>query len=232
MRPAPRSLSLAPDTPFKLVGGDLSLDFVNTTDWTRRGPAEDLLTDYDRVLEWAEVAGAITGAQAARLRARAAKSPDAAQRALDSARRVRWVLHCLFDSLIAGKRSPDVLEQFNALLVAMYQRLVLAWPRDGAAHPADAGAPALQWGWRDLDEHLESVLWPVVRAAAALISSEEAAKLRVCGGPDCGWMYVDRSRNGLRRWCEMSVCGTREKSRRRAVRRESERRPRRRRAGS
>jgi predicted RNA-binding Zn ribbon-like protein len=28
-------------------------------------------------------------------------------------------------------------------------------------------------------------------------------------------MYVDRSRNGLRRWCQMETCGTREKSRRR-----------------
>ena len=29
--------------------------------------------------------------------------------------------------------------------------------------------------------------------------------------------YVDRSRNGLRRWCQMRTCGTREKSRRRRV---------------
>jgi predicted RNA-binding Zn ribbon-like protein len=32
-------------------------------------------------------------------------------------------------------------------------------------------------------------------------------------------MYVDRSRNGLRRWCQMEVCGTKEKSRQRALRR-------------
>ncbi|HEV2853834.1 MAG TPA: CGNR zinc finger domain-containing protein [Thermoanaerobaculia bacterium] len=36
--------------------------------------------------------------------------------------------------------------------------------------------------------------------------------------PDCGWMYVDCSRNGLRRWCEMETCGTLEKSRRRRER--------------
>jgi predicted RNA-binding Zn ribbon-like protein len=71
-----------------------------------------------------------------------------------------------------------------------------------------------------------------VRAAAALLSSDDTAKLRICGGPDCGWIYVDRSRNGLRRWCEMSVCGTREKSRRRSVRRGKQSGRRRTRAGA
>jgi predicted RNA-binding Zn ribbon-like protein len=40
----------------------------------------------------------------------------------------------------------------------------------------------------------------------------------VCAAPDCGWVYVDRSRNGFRRWCQMETCGTEEKSRRRAAR--------------
>ena len=34
-------------------------------------------------------------------------------------------------------------------------------------------------------------------------------------GADCGWMFVDRSRNRLRRWCQMETCGTMEKTRRR-----------------
>jgi predicted RNA-binding Zn ribbon-like protein len=59
----------------------------------------------------------------------------------------------------------------------------------------------------------------VLRAAGDLLASDEAARIRECGGEDCGWMYVDRSRNGLRRWCQMEVCGTKEKSRQRALRR-------------
>ena len=85
------------------------------------------------------------------------------------------------------------------------------------------GGPALQWSWRDAADRLDSIIWPVVRSAADLLVSDEAARIRVCGGPDCGWMYVDRSRNGLRRWCEMESCGTREKSRRRARRKVAER---------
>jgi predicted RNA-binding Zn ribbon-like protein len=73
--------------------------------------------------------------------------------------------------------------------------------------------------WVGADDRLDALLWPVVWSTAQLLTSADAAKLRVCAGHDCGWVYVDRSRNGFRRWCEMATCGTREKSRRRAERR-------------
>jgi predicted RNA-binding Zn ribbon-like protein len=66
-----------------------------------------------------------------------------------------------------------------------------------------------------MESRLDSVIWPVLWSAASLIVSDEASRIRICGGPDCGWIYVDRSRNQLRRWCQMETCGTREKSRRR-----------------
>ena len=36
-------------------------------------------------------------------------------------------------------------------------------------------------------------------------------RIRVCGNPLCRWLFVDRSRNRSRRWCEMAVCGNRVK---------------------
>jgi hypothetical protein len=38
--------------------------------------------------------------------------------------------------------------------------------------------------------------------------------VRVCSNPLCRWLFVDRSRNGSRRWCDMSICGNRAKLRR------------------
>jgi predicted RNA-binding Zn ribbon-like protein len=82
-----------------------------------------------------------------------------------------------------------------------------------------AGASRSEWklrlGWEYVKTRLDTVLWPVLWSAASLIASDESSRIRVCGGADCGWMYVDRSRNGFRRWCQMETCGTREKSRRR-----------------
>jgi hypothetical protein len=37
------------------------------------------------------------------------------------------------------------------------------------------------------------------------------SRLRTCGNPLCRWLFVDRSRNRSRRWCEMAVCGNRVK---------------------
>ena len=38
-------------------------------------------------------------------------------------------------------------------------------------------------------------------------------RLKACPGRDCGWVFYDVSRNGSSRWCSMSVCGDRQKSR-------------------
>jgi predicted RNA-binding Zn ribbon-like protein len=108
-----------------------------------------------------------------------------------------------------GQLTLGGLDELNALLAeaASHVRIVRA----------EGGG--LARGWEGLGESLESPLWPVTWAAGELLASSEAARLRVCAGDDCGWVYVDRSRNGLRRWCEMSTCGTTEKNRRRAPRR-------------
>ena len=39
-------------------------------------------------------------------------------------------------------------------------------------------------------------------------------KVRRCANPECGWLFLDDSRAGKRRWCSMSACGNRAKARR------------------
>jgi predicted RNA-binding Zn ribbon-like protein len=51
-------------------------------------------------------------------------------------------------------------------------------------------------------------------SAAGLITSEEVRRLRTCANPDCGWLFLDTTKNGLRKWCSMSDCGGRAKSKR------------------
>ena len=209
----PVALSSAASLPFKYVGGDVALDLVNTVDWTARGPAEDRLTDYERLTRWAEGAGVVTARQGGQLRSLAAAHPRLAERAYRDAVELRWQLRQLFVALDRGEplAGLEALDAFNQLLGEALSRLELSvQPRT-----ADSVTP-LRWSWRDAGDRLESVIWPVIRSAADLLVSEEAARIHECGGEDCGWMYVDRSRNGLRRWCQMETCGNREKSRRRS----------------
>jgi len=49
------------------------------------------------------------------------------------------------------------------------------------------------------------------RSALGLIASPERARLKVC--PNCHWLFIDRSKNRSRTWCDMAVCGNRAKAR-------------------
>ena len=72
-----------------------------------------------------------------------------------------------------------------------------------------------RWRWRGEESDPRALVWRVLWAAASLLRSNEIENVRVCDSEDCGWMFVDRSRNGFRRWCQMRTCGTMEKTRRR-----------------
>ncbi len=190
----------------KYVGGDPALDLVNTVDWTAGGPRAERLPDYARFVAFAEGAGLVSPAGAARLARDATRRPAAAAAALAGVHRARDVLQRLFARRAAdGHPARRDLAALNALLADALTHLEL--------RPSVSGT---ELGWRGLTTELEGPLWPVMWSAARLLTAEEAARIRVCAGPDCGWMYVDRSRNGRRRWCEMDTCGMREKNRRRA----------------
>jgi predicted RNA-binding Zn ribbon-like protein len=204
------SFSPAPDLPFQYIGGDPALDLVNTVDWTSRGPEQERLTDFDGLTRWAEGAGVLPLKTGVALRRAAATKPREAETAYQAALEARQVLQRLLTSIAEGKPAGDELNDFNRLLVRALEHMrVVPAPR------GRGGSRQLRLGWENQETRLDAVLWPVLWSAASLIFSDEASLIRVCGGADCGWMYVDRSRNGLRRWCQMETCGTREKSRRR-----------------
>jgi len=204
------SLASPPAPPaLAFVGGDPSLDFVNTVDWTTAGPAQERLPDYPALLEWGVRAGVVSREAAPRLARRAERRPRAARAAHARALRLREVLRAVLGGADGDPAKAEALGEFNRALRDALGRLEVV--------PAGPRAHRFQWEWKDQEAHLDAVLWPVLRAAGELLTSEEAERIRTCGGPDCGWMYVDRSRNGLRRWCQMRTCGTREKSRRRRI---------------
>jgi len=50
------------------------------------------------------------------------------------------------------------------------------------------------------------VIAEVATSAGRLIS--ERRPIKVCANPHCSWMFVDESRPGTRRWCDVSICGS------------------------
>ncbi len=214
------------DEPFRFVGGHIAADYVNTVNWESGGLDRDRLGDYERVVRWCEEACVIDSATSAKLRSAAKARRADANKAYRAARLLRDVLHTLLEAVangtlhkVSGRRA---LADFNAQLSAALPDIQLggvAKRRENAGsaeQSSDEGA--LAWTWTGTESRLDAILSPVIWNTAQLLTSPDAARVRMCESSDCGWIYVDRSRNGLRRWCEMQTCGTLEKSRRRAAR--------------
>jgi predicted RNA-binding Zn ribbon-like protein len=48
-------------------------------------------------------------------------------------------------------------------------------------------------------------------SALSLLSGESLKRIKICR--NCYWLFLDKSRNSSRLWCDMSVCGNRAKAR-------------------
>ena len=172
----------------KLHGGAPALDFVNTVD-PRIGPeAEDFLTSTLALSAWAEYAG---------LARNVGVNSAGYRRALE----LRETLYRVFVAVAHGRKpEPRDLQQIHDAHVAAFARARLTRDRGGLRYavPARAG--------------VDAILWPILESAAELLA--DPARIKECPGEECGWVFVDTSRNGTRRWCSMSSCGAREKMRR------------------
>jgi predicted RNA-binding Zn ribbon-like protein len=184
----------------RLAGGDASLDFVNTLDARYAGP--DLLQTYLDLLIWAERVGLLERGEAAKLRAAAERAPVAAEAALKRAKATREALYEVLLSEVTD-RPPDadnVHHVFRVIARAMNSRQ-LCW---------DGG---ITWVWKEAGD-LDSVLCRVALAALSLLSNRTRRPLRRCGGLNCGWLFLDTSRGGRRRWCSDESCGAKARVRR------------------
>ncbi len=188
-----------------LLGGHPCLDFTNTT--SGRGTPErlDHLREYGHLLAWAGHAGIVGETRLAALGEAAARDPAAAHAVLRRALALREAFHAsLTAHLDGGAPRADDLATIDAEWRAMAPHRALV--------PAGPGAG---WAWRDDGADLDAVLWPVTAAGVALLTApEELGRVGRCAACNCGWLFLDRTKNRSRRWCQMSDCGNRHKARR------------------
>ncbi|MFT4181395.1 MAG: CGNR zinc finger domain-containing protein [Rhizobium sp.] len=62
-----------------------------------------------------------------------------------------------------------------------------------------------------------------VHSALRLIAMPDPERMKICR--NCGWLFIDRSKNRSRAWCDMAVCGNRAKASRHYRRKREERAP-------
>ena len=179
---------------YKLIGGEISLDFLNTVSWPGTAREHDWLDRPGNVTAWAVAAGAMGELNRDTLDAR----PQAQLgKELASVRRVRSDLRGVLWPLGSGEApSREDIERLNALVGGACQHRYI----DPASH---------QWTWAD-PSSLTDVLAPVVWNAAHVLTSVDHTRIGHC--PSCNWIFYDTSRNRSRRWCDMADCGSRRKA--------------------
>lgn len=187
-------------TTFDLDAGVDCLAFVNTLDDRGSEQTTELLNEYSDLVAFAVQTGTLENADAHQLIALSESQPAGAEKALSRAVSLRELLYRVFSAVAAERDVAHAdLSTFNRELRATLRNLELRMA-DGT----------IAWGW-DSGTDLHRPLWPIVRSAADLLTSDEVGRVRECGAHDCGWLFFDESRNRSRRWCNMQTCGNRAK---------------------
>jgi predicted RNA-binding Zn ribbon-like protein len=195
-------VAAARERTFDLTGGALCLDFANTLGDRPRGRDEHL-AGFPALVAFGRQTGALAPAEARRLLRRAAREPRRARRAFARAVTLRECLYRVFIGLARGRRpAPSDMDVLNGVLGQALSRLELR-PR----------GTAFAWAWPAEEGDLERMLWPVARSAAELLVAEPRPPVRECASANCSWLFLDHSRGGRRRWCDMKTCGNRHKAR-------------------
>ena len=186
-----------------LVGGDLAVDFVNTVT-ARDSEPSDWVDGYGALIGWARLTGGFSKKELAQLDELARREPAKALAALGRCKALREALCSVLYAIIEGRapKAPDLATVDDVRLAAAKAAKLVA--KDGR----------LRTEWSVERSGLDLMAYVVVVHAIELLKDARLDRLRLCDGSDCGWVFIDTSKNGRRRWCDMATCGNTAKARR------------------
>lgn len=193
------------ETPWHGIGtgGSPALDFVNTLDWRLRAEPIELLTTPRDLLRFGWNVGAISLSEAQRLRSWCDRYPRRAAGSLRRARVLREALAELFEAVLLGSPLPS-----GALRL-----LESAWRAAVNARRLRSSEQELAWTLPVPAASPDQVAWVLALDAERLLTGPERRRVGRCADGECGWYFLDVSRNRSRRWCRMEGCGNRNKAR-------------------
>lgn len=178
------------------IGGDAALDFVNTVTGRDQEP-RDWLDSYASLLEWATLVRLLPEKHLRTLTKKMHGEPGAAGRALIRAKGLREDLFALVSAVASGNAPP---------------KSALAALREHWLAGVDAHELRFESGRVITDIRADAADFDLIAAIIAYrmvehVMPQPIDRLRMCGGKNCAWVFLDSSKAGRRRWCDMAVCG-------------------------
>lgn len=185
------------------VGGDAALDFVNTVTGRDQTP-RDWLDSYERLLDWCEQVQLVPGRLLETLRRKARREPAAATAALGRAKELREAMFAVAAALASNESAPK-----SALSLLREH-----WLAGAQAHELHSVGGRVLRELRDEPPTFDSIAALLALRMVEHVLALPTERVRICQGPNCSWVFLDTSKAGRRRWCDMAVCGNAEKARR------------------
>ena len=165
------------------------------------------LKAYDELLSWCQEADLI-GPNSRRYLS--AGSDRAKAAAMKESEALSASLRTLFVAAARGEVLPQkTLDHLNSIV-----RETAAWRHIAACtDEADEGRK-INCGWDFKGAPPQAVLGPIVWRAVELLETGPLDRVKECPAEDCGWLFLDTSKNRSRQWCSMQTCGNVSKVRR------------------
>jgi predicted RNA-binding Zn ribbon-like protein len=181
-----------------LLGGRLAVDFANAPSYPGIAAREP---SWEQLVVFLEASRVVSRERGANLLALPESDPQAAEKILSRAIRLREGLRKAFGAMVRKERIlAEWIAPINEILRITEGHDELT--QDGA-------------GWKlEFMAREGGVDWlfaAVARSAAEIIVEGSHSRLRVCANPSCSLYFFDASRTHRRRWCSMAVCGNRHK---------------------
>ena len=177
-------------------GGRLCLDYINTVHNRLVEPWNDYFQSINDLVQWSFRAKVIDSDTMKKLKLNALGKTAKADAFLVEAINLREILYEVFLSIARDKRIPKRnLDDFNNLLLLYFSHLKIIHSSYGYSEE-----------WNYSPDSLYRISAPVLKDAYDLLLHGMHNRIREC--PNCGWLFYDSSKNGSRRWCSMTTCGS------------------------
>lgn len=196
MRPFVRTIET-----LELDGGWLCLNFINTVRNRFEEPVFCYLPRHDEVLKWAKRLELFSQVEIRRVKTYIEEHPDVAEKQHKKIIEVRETLYRMFAAIARNLQPSEyVLEKFNKYLSETFNDLKINVEKDRIVTE----------DWYKKNSGLLQIQHLIIKSAYELLISNSLIRLKECD--NCGWLFLDKSKNKSRRWCNMQTCGSMEKA--------------------
>jgi predicted RNA-binding Zn ribbon-like protein len=180
----------------ELDGGNLCLNFINTIRSRFEHPLYEFITCPDDWLKWIHRVQLFNNPEEDRLYSYVSKNQEKAANQLKRIISVRELLYRIFYKLVQEEMpSNNDLALFNNELSFSLRNLKIGFTDE---------LKVIE-NWDEKPFNLLYTLQPLLKSAYDLLIADTLKRLKEC--KQCGWIYLDKSKNNSRLWCNMKTCG-------------------------